>query len=133
MSPNTQPCTPCGGRGRFGAAKQWRCDVCRGKGYVRKLSSDPANIARRDARRRANLLDPQYGSPRRFPTFYPGMTTASYVSTFAAINEPTKPVTYLHAGGPAPMLDPLVPEVVFEHEADCIEPSPALCALMGWK
>ena len=121
---NTQPCTNCNGRGRFGHVKQWRCDVCRGKGYVRKLSNTPRNIARRDATRKANLLDPEYGREPRFPLFYSGMSTSAYVRCFQLLNvgdvghrhtdTSTGPLTF-HCDNyyrNAPMLDPLAPEVV---------------------
>jgi hypothetical protein len=143
VNPNTQPCPDCKGSGRFGAASQYRCDICRGKGYVRKLATDPRNFARRDAYRRANLLDPQHCHGRTFPDFTPGMSTAAYIKSFQAMNggdtyhrhtgTAVGPLTFDHAQRPAPMLDPLVPEVTFEHDADCIEPSPALVKLMGWK
>ena len=126
MRPNTQTCLSCKGTGRFGAAKQYRCDICRGKGYVRKLATDLANFARRDAYRRKMLLDPQHCHGREFPLFYPGMSTAGYIATFQRLNggdtyhrhtgTSTGPLTFVHNGGPAPMLDPLVPEVVMELE-----------------
>jgi len=113
---NTRPCTKCKGTGRLGRVKQRRCDVCRGKGYVHKLSNTPRNIARRDATRKANLLDPQHCDGRTFPIFYPGMSTAAYVRCFQRLNSDghtsTGLLTFDHAGGPAPMLDPLAPEVV---------------------
>jgi len=121
---NTQPCTKCKGTGRLGRVKQRRCDVCRGKGYVRKLSNTPRNIARRDAARKANLLDPEYGREPRFPLFYSGMTTAAYVRYFQRLNSSDPrhlqtdvtvgPLTF-HCDNyyrNAPMLDPLAPEVV---------------------
>jgi len=89
------------------------------------------------ARRKANLLDPNWGDGRlpgvntklgtsaisggyagkRFPVFYPGMSTAAYIEAFQRINHHTRPSTTLpftHRAGPAPMLDPSYPEVVEE-------------------
>jgi hypothetical protein len=53
---------------------------------------------------------------RHYPPFYPGMTTAEYVSDYMGRNAHVHlvPVTYTHADRPAAMLDPSIPEVMEE-------------------
>ena len=124
MKPNTQTCPNCGGRGRFGATSQYRCYVCRGKGYVRKLSADPANFARRQSRHMANLLDPNWCHGSTFPDFAPGMSTGQYIKAFQAMNSgdrghrhtetPVGPLTFVHAQRAAAMYDPAEPELTTE-------------------
>lgn len=61
-------------------------------------------------------------SKRSYPDFYPGMTTADYISAYNKLNAylfvgayaEDKILTYTHADRPAPMLDPSIPEVVEE-------------------
>ena len=58
-------------------------------------------------------------SKRQYPMFYPGMTTAEYVSRYVDLNKylfvgayaEDKILSYTYADRPAPMLDPLIPEV----------------------
>jgi hypothetical protein len=77
------------------------------------------------ARRKANLLDPRYADKTLYPPFVPGMSTALYISRFQAANldfRDRQPVsvrwldslTFTHASGPAPMLDPDFIETVEE-------------------
>lgn len=71
------------------------------------------------ARRAANLLDPKWHEGgRRFPIFDPGMSTGQYIALFqdmTAVDSPSPRLLFDHRRGvPAPMLDPMVPEVVRE-------------------
>jgi len=52
-------------------------------------------------------------SKRHYPTFVASMSTADYVARYAALNGHLHlaKVDYEHADRPAPMLDPLIPEV----------------------
>jgi hypothetical protein len=53
------------------------------------VKADPAkalkNLKSREATRRRNLLDPNWGEKRLFPAWYPGQTTAAYIRTFQAL------------------------------------------------
>ena len=78
------------------------------------------------ARRKANLLDPNWfpryeDDKRRFPRFYPGMRTAAYIGLYQDLTAVARGhgtgyprLTFSHRMGPAPMLDPMVPEVIEE-------------------
>ena len=88
-------------------------------------------LKQRQARRARNLLDPNWPGPnggpgdfakgllgpKVFPTMHPLMTTAEYIDKFQRINHHTRPsssLTFNHAFGPAPMLDPSFIETVEE-------------------
>lgn len=61
--------------------------------------------------------DPKHDSMKRhYPPFFPGMSTAAYISDYFNRNAHVHllPVDYTHADRPAPMLDPSIPEVVEE-------------------
>jgi hypothetical protein len=59
---------------------------------------------------------------RTYPAFYPGMSTADYISAYIALNkylfvgryEEDKILSYTHADRRAPELDPTIPEVLEE-------------------
>lgn len=61
-------------------------------------------------------------SKRSYPDFYPGMTTADYISAYNKLNtylfvgahQEDKILSYTYADRPAAMLDPSIPEVVEE-------------------
>lgn len=52
-------------------------------------------------------------SKRQYPAFVAGMSTADYVARYAALNGRLllSKVDYTHAGRPAAMYDPTIPEV----------------------
>jgi hypothetical protein len=58
-------------------------------------------------------------SKRSYPVFQPGMSTAEYIRQYTSLNRylfvgtyaEDKILSYMHADRPAPMLDPLIPEV----------------------
>jgi hypothetical protein len=88
------------------------------------LSAKPCEIARRQRRRKANLLDPQLNNARRFPCFTPGMATGQYIAQYQNMNGYDKaqfgdavvPLAFTHADRAAPMLDPGTPEVIYHLE-----------------
>lgn len=64
-----------------------------------------------------NKGNPKFDSMKRhYPPFFPGMSTAAYISDYFNRNAHVhlSPVDYTHADRPAPMLDPSIPEVVEE-------------------
>ena len=91
---------------------------------VKLLSAAPAEIARRQRRHMANMLDPQWNNTRRFPCFVPGMTTAQYIAQYKNLNgydfghrhtETTAgPLTFTHVERHAALYDPAEPVLVME-------------------
>ena len=79
----------------------------------RKLAAKPPAIKRK--------VDAKHSAMRRdYPKFYAGMTTAEYVSQYAALNSRLllKCEGFTFADRVAPMLDPSIPEVLEELDPD---------------
>ena len=64
-------------------------EIAKERERLAAAKADPAkalkNLKGREATRRRNLLDPNWGEQRLFPAWYPGQTTAAYIRTFQAL------------------------------------------------
>ena len=84
----------------------------------RKLAAKPPAIKRK--------IDRSHDATRRdYPQFYVGMTTADYVSQYAALNSRLllKGEGFTFVDRAAPMLDAAQPEVLEELDADYVTPA----------